>query len=298
MAHRSLTCLMFAGMTPTTVSAIINMLGDDGLPNELRIAPDLMYEPWQGSRSGLLVMGMDPVTDLAKVSSLIQDRTTWWEVAVCLAESIKAYEPALLAQGAIKVIPHPEDDLKGCRDEIRNLLDILATGTMDVLGLELADLIQLYGEKRVARTIRVSGDGVIGSIFLRAGNIVHAETMDETTGMEAFSRLFRVRSPDLRIHSGCLTDKASVNMGALTVLLEGARVNDEDERDQSSIADTGPTANDINNALDDILQDFDFGGDPEPAPQPQPVQPEAQRPSRVRLSQPLFDTDLSELDLD
>lgn len=279
------------------------MLGDDGIPGEVRVVPHLTYHPWQTTRSGLLIMGMDPQTDLQKVSSFIQDRTTWWEVAVCLADSIRAYEPALLAQGAIKVIPHPEDDLTGCRNEIRELLSILSTSSTEMLGLELADLIQLYGEKRLARTIRVSGEGVIGSIFFRNGNIVHAETMDEDEGMVAFQRIFAVRAPELRVHSGCLTTKSTLNMPALSVLLEGARVHDEGERDSqvllpgdsaphepgSNIA-TAPTqpisSGDINAALDDIIDDFDFGS-----------QADDEIPEKMSVPSPAGDLD-SELDVD
>jgi hypothetical protein len=246
MAHRSLSTLVFTGLVPTTAATVISLLGDDGLPSELRIVENLMYQPWQTSRSGLLAIGMDPHTDLSKVSRLIEDRTTWWEVAICLTESLRGYEPALLAQGAVKILPHPEDDLTGCRDEIRNLLRMLTTHATDALGLELADLIQLYGDKRVPKTIRIAGAGVIGSIYLKDGNIVHAETMDESEGMEAFTRIFAVRAPEIRIHNGCLTSRQSVNMPAMSVLLEGARVNDEDQRNESM------TAGDHHDSLDEI----------------------------------------------
>lgn len=284
MAHRSLSTIQFVGFSSTTASTLISMMGDEGLPNDIRIVSDLTYHPWTTSRSGLIVMSMSPSSDLTKISNVIQDRTTWWEVAVCLTESISAYQPALLAQGAVKVLTHPEDDLAQCRKEVRDLLSILTVHGTDLLGLELADLIQLYGEKRVPKTIRINAQGVIGSLYLRDGLLVHAETMDETTGMEAFSRLFGAKSPELRVHNGCLTGSNTLNMPVMSVLLEGARVNDEGIRDSGnrnsyntptpmptmqnmanprtgsprSGVNALPSPNDFSGALDDILGDFDL----------------------------------------
>lgn len=250
-------------MTPTTAATLISLLGDEGLPTDIRIIEDLVYQPWQTSRSGLLIMGMDPETDLGKVSMMIQDRTTWWEVGICLADSIKAYEPALLAQGAVKILPHPEDDLTAARDELRNLLEVLTVHATDLLGLELADLIQLYGEKRVPKTIRINGQGVIGSMYLRDGIIVHAETIDDLQGMEAFNRMFAVRHPEIRVHNGCLTTKKSMSMSAMSALLEGARVHDEDGRGKDSQTDEEalPSADDMESVLGDILEGFEADED-------------------------------------
>ncbi len=272
MAHRSLQSLVFSGLVPTTAATVISLLGDDGLPSDIRIDENLMYHPWQASRSGLLVLGMDPATDLAKVSSFIQNRTTWWEVAVMLADSINSYGPALLAQGAVKVLPHPEDDLTSSNTELRNLLSILTVHGTDILGLELSDLIQLYGDKRVPKTIRISGDGIIGSLYLRDGNVVHCETMDDMHGMDAFARLLAIRSPDIRVHNGCLTSKSTVNKPAMSVLLEGARVNDEGGRGAFDFESTDSEV--ASHALDALLDDMDEIGNSRikgpklPVPQP------------------------------
>lgn len=260
MAHRSLTALVFSGFTPTTTATLISMLGDDGLPDDIRIVQELTYQPWQTNRSGLLVIGMGPNTDLAKVSHYIQDRTTWWDVVVALTESIWAYEPALLAQGAVKVIPHPEDELARCRDELRNLLSILSMHMTDILGLELADLLQLYGDKRVPKTIRICGDGVIGSIYMRNGNIVHAETIDEIEGVKAFNRLFAVKSPEIRVHNGCLTSRSTVNQSVMSVMLEGARINDEVQRESIEFIGqpVAPSAEEVSESLSDIFEELDI----------------------------------------
>ena len=266
--------MVLAGFVPTTAATLVSLLGDEGLPGDIRIVEQILYQPWESSRSGLLVVGMDPSTDLAKVSALIQDRTTWWEVAVCLTDSIQAYQPALLAQGAVSVISHPEDDLTAARDQLRDLLSIINVSGTELLGLELSDLIQLYGEKRVPKTIRISGDGVIGSMYFREGIMVHADTMDDTEGMDAFRRLFRVKSPDIRVHNGCLTSRSSLMMPAMSALLEGARANDEDDHERSTgqiaIGDVRhmPSSEDVAQALGDIFDDLDFDGR---AHQPQPA---------------------------
>jgi len=269
MPHRSLQTIVFSGLTPTTAATLISLLGDEGLPHDIRIVERLMYQPWQASRSGLLIMGMDPETDLGKVSMTIQDRTTWWEVAICLTDSIRAYEPALLAQGAVKILPHPEDDLTAARDELRNLLEVLTVHSTDILGLELSDLIQLYGEKRAPKTIRVSGEGVIGSLFLRDGIIVHADTIDDYQGMDAFTRMFAIKHPEIRVHNGCLTVKSSLNMPAMTALLEGARVHDEDGRDRPQEDPYAlPSSDDMASVLGDILEGFSSPAPELPAAKP------------------------------
>lgn len=280
MAHRSLSSLVLAGFVPTTAATLVSLLGDEGMPGDIRIMEQILYQPWESSRSGLLVVGMDPSTDLAKISALIQDRTTWWEVAVCLTDSILAYQPALLAQGAVSVLPHPEDDLTAARDQLRELLSIISVSGTELLGLELSDLIQLYGEKRVPKTIRISGDGVIGSMYLRDGMMVHADTMDEREGMEAFARLFRVKSPEIRVHNGCLTSRQSLMMPAMSVLLEGARVNDENARGKRNSGTVRtidgangtpmPSSDDVIQALGDIFQDAGGNGR-KPVPTPVPA---------------------------
>jgi len=193
-------------------------------------------------------VGMDPRTDLVRVSQLIQNRTTYWEVAVCIPQVLSYYSIALLAQGAAKVLTHPEDDLEATKNELRSLLRTLASLQSDAFGLEVSDLIQLYGEKRVPKTIRLTGGGLVGSIYLHNGNVVHAETMDDDTGMHAFRRLISVVNPEIRVHKGCLTDKKTIGIPAMSALLEGSRQQDEIMRESR-----------IQDPENDSLDDFDYG---------------------------------------
>jgi hypothetical protein len=231
MAHRSLNTLVLAGFDPTTAATVISMMGDDGLPGDLRITSGLNLEPWHTVRTGLLIIGMDPSTDLVRVSQLIQNRTTYWDVAVCIPSVLSYYSVALLAQGAAKVLTHPEEDLESTKKELRSLLRTLANIQSDAFGLEVSDLIQLYGEKRIPKTIRLTGQGCVGSIYLHNGNVVHAETMDEEEGMLAFGRLICLANPEIRVHKGCLTDKKTIGIPAMSALLEGSRQADEYQRD-------------------------------------------------------------------
>lgn len=237
MPHRSLNALVFAGLEPTTAATVISLLGDEGLPQDLRIVQGLGIEPWQSTRTGLMIIGMKPDTDLVRVSQLIENRTTYWDVAVCLPQVLSYYSVALLAQGALKVLTHPEDDLDATKRELRWLLNSVETMQSDAFGLEIADLIQLYGEKRMSKTLRLTGDGCVGSIFLHNGNVVHAETMDDQEGMDAFKRLINLRNPELRVHKGCLTDKKTMGIPAMTALLEGSRQHDESTRESNTMID-------------------------------------------------------------
>jgi hypothetical protein len=227
MAHRSLNTLVFAGFEPTVAATVLSQMGNDGLPEDLRIVRGLNYEPWQNIRAGLMIIGMDPTTDLVRVSQLIQNRTTFWDVAVCIPEVLSYYSVALLAQGAVKVLTHPEDNLESTRNELRSLLRNLSSFQSDAFGLEVADLIQLYGEKRMDKTIRLTGGGCVGSIFLHGGMVMHAETMDEEEGMQAFRRLIALQNPEIRVHKGCLTEHKTIGLPAMSCLLEGSRQMDE-----------------------------------------------------------------------
>lgn len=248
MAHRSLSTLVFAGFDPTTAATVISLMGDEGLPGDLRIVTGLNLEPWHTIRTGLLIVGMDPRTDLVRVSQLIQNRTTYWEVAVCIPQVLSYYSIALLAQGAAKVLTHPEDDLEATKNELRSLLRTLASLQSDAFGLEVSDLIQLYGEKRVPKTIRLTGGGLVGSIYLHNGNVVHAETMDDDEGMHALRRLISVVNPEIRVHKGCLTDKKTIGIPAMSALLEGSRQHDEIMRESRVVE-----------RVHDSMEDFDFG---------------------------------------
>lgn len=252
MAHRTLGTLVFAGMEPTTAATVLSLLGDEGLPAEIRIVEALSQEPWHQSRSGLLVVGMTPETDLARVSQLIQNRTTWWEVVVCLSDVLIAYEVALLAQGAAKVIRHPMEDLEGTANQLRALLKSMNFVHTDAFGLELSDLIQLFGEKRLDKTIRLTGGGTIGSIFMRGGNVVHSETMDDLIGMDAFRALLKAApSAEMRVHKGCLSSKVTLNMPAMSALLEGSRILDEDAATSGEHA-RPPQRDDKHDSMDGI----------------------------------------------
>lgn len=233
MAHRSLSTLVFSGFAPTTAATVISMMGDEGLPQELRVVQSLNFEPWHSARVGLLIVGMDPSTDLVRVSQLIQNRTTYWEVAVCIPAVLSYYSVALLAQGAINVLTHPEEDLESTKNQLRAMLRTMGEVPSDTFGLEVSDLIQLYGDKRMAKTIRLTGSGGVGSIFLFNGNVVHSETMDEEEGMVAFRRLISMSNPEIRIHKGCLTDKRTINIPAMSALLEGSRQVDEESRNST-----------------------------------------------------------------
>lgn len=250
MAHRSLNTLVFAGFEPTTAATLISLMGNEGLPGDLRILQGLTAEPWQTARTGLMIIGMDPMTDFVRVSQLLQNRTTYWDVAVAIPEVLAYYGVALLAQGAVKVLTHPEEDLEATMRELRTLLRELAELQSDAFGLELSDLIQLYGEKRIAKTIRITGGGTSGSIYLQNGNVMHCETMDEEQGMVALKRLISVGTPEIRVHKGCLTEKKTIGIAAMSALLEGSRQVDEGARQGGPIIDSGMESLDMINLRD------------------------------------------------
>ncbi len=242
-------------------ATVISLLGDDNLPQEIRLFGALTVEPWQTSRSGLMIISMDPTTDFVRVSQLIQNRTTYWDVAVCIPDVLSYYAVALMAQGAVKILTHPEENLEATKRELRSLLRSLSGFQSDSFGLEVSDLIQLYGEKRVAKTIRITGGGTAGSIFMNNGNVAHCETMDDVEGMPALQKLLAIDKPEIRIHKGCLTEKKSLGIPAMGALLEGSRQMDESSRDDNALGSRD--AMDIRNSssLDGIPMLDMFGDD-------------------------------------
>lgn len=262
MAHRSLNSLVFAGFDITTAATLISMMGDEGIPGDLRILQGVNVEPWESSRTGLMIIGMNPTTDIGRVSQLIQNRTTYWEVAVCIPSVLSYYSVALLAQGAVKVLVHPEEDLPGAKKELVTLLRSLSQLHSDAFGLEVADLIQLYGEKRMAKTIRLTGAGCVGSIFLHNGLVIHAETMNEEEGMTAFRHLISIENPDVRVHKGCLTDRKTIGIPAMSALLEGSRQVDEALRENGTSKKTSPSFENDSLDLEPIAQEFSTEGKP------------------------------------
>jgi len=199
---------------------------------------------------------------------------------VAIPAVLSYYSVALLAQGAAKVLTHPEEDLEATKKELRSLLRTLSSIQSDAFGLEVSDLIQLYGEKRMPKTIRLTGNGCVGSVYLHNGNVVHAETMDDEEGMVAFRRLITLQNPEIRVHKGCLTEKKTMGIPAMSALLEGSRQVDEIQRESR-----------MDNDLESMDEEFDFGSreaNPRMFTTPIPeLRPPSPAPEVTRRSSPL-----------
>ncbi|RNC68148.1 MAG: DUF4388 domain-containing protein [Desulfuromonadales bacterium] len=110
----------------------------------------------------------------------------------------------------------------------------------EVVGLPLADLIQLKGNNRFTGCISVEFGGRQGAIFFRDGDIIHAEK-GKASGEEAFHLIMRWPGGRFAVHPKVTTTCHSIDKSWRHLLLESHRLMDErrDPEPASPPATTG-----------------------------------------------------------
>jgi predicted regulator of Ras-like GTPase activity (Roadblock/LC7/MglB family) len=96
----------------------------------------------------------------------------------------------------------------------------------DVSGMTLPDVIQINAQNRVSGCITVQHDGKKGLVFLRDGEIVHAEQGD-LEGREAFYAILSWPGGRFSVQRNVSTTCCTIDMGWQHLLMEAARVLDE-----------------------------------------------------------------------
>jgi predicted regulator of Ras-like GTPase activity (Roadblock/LC7/MglB family) len=96
----------------------------------------------------------------------------------------------------------------------------------DIVGLGLADVIQINHQNRFSGCIAVESTVGAGLLFFRDGEIIHAE-QGSRTGEAAFYDMLEWPRGKLRLQPNVATTRSTIQKGSQHLLLEASRVLDE-----------------------------------------------------------------------
>lgn len=201
-------------------------------------------------------------------------------VVVMLPQGMKALGRKALEAGAVEVMMKP-CQASQIEETIARCLGIRYGLRGDLDGVGLSDLVQLIHSKKWDRTLRiVSAENKEGRIYFLRGEILHAETED-LAGNEAFNAILEWPQGRFEIQTGCQTNRRTVEIPTMQVLIDGLRKSDEGSRDLN--AAMLEDADEIGALFDSIVMDgpvaaeADHGADTGAMapPQPSDLPPEA-----------------------
>lgn len=92
--------------------------------------------------------------------------------------------------------------------------------------MELQDLIQIECSKKNSSRLEVSARGARGEIFIKDGNVIHAQSGD-MAGEPALFHLLSLRGGELRVRPYSEPPVASVTNSWMSLLMEWAQMKDE-----------------------------------------------------------------------
>ena len=127
-------------------------------------------------------------------------------------------------------------------------------------GLELLDLIQMFHQKRVDRTLRIFAyDGRVGGIYMNQGEIIHVEA-GAMQGFPAILDLMRWTEGRIVVYDALLSNEQTNTTPTMHLIMDAARAMDEEPDEEEFGA----------NALDAMA---DVGMDGTPLPHNQRATP-------------------------
>lgn len=162
-------------------------------------------------------------------------------VVLVSADATAAEYKAARAKGVVEVLGRPID-VDELKRAITRAEGFTAGFQADVVGLSLIDLLQVFHHNRRSVTVRV---GRVGAVHLRDGNLIHAQTANQT-GADALLALLQVERGVLA--TGPLEPVTpTLNASFQTVLL-GTHLDEQrarglqldPERIERALASTGP----------------------------------------------------------
>ncbi len=129
--------------------------------------------------------------------------------------------------GAVAYVEKPIDlEILGRR--IEEVLRQAAGGHLQ--GITLFSFLQLLQIERKTCTLRVTSGERSGVLCFQDGELIHAET-DGMSGPSAVYRLESWKAPEIEIDNVCRARKRTIDMPLAQLLLEGARLADEQALD-------------------------------------------------------------------
>ena len=158
--------------------------------------------------------------------------------------------------GALELVNKPID-LAGLKAQIREALSARRESSL-VRGIGLASFLQVLAAERKTCTVKVTGEGGSGLIFLREGVLVDA-TVGDKDGAEAAYDLLCWERAEIALRNGCRRKHRVITEDLNRLLLEAMRRSDESARARASlVGDVGHIYLEKENvmALESHLNDF------------------------------------------
>ncbi len=133
--------------------------------------------------------------------------------------------------GAYRLLKKPFA-LQDLVDTVKKALGTDFSGNVE--GITILELMQIANLGRKDLTIYIRQGASKGTIYFRAGEVVHAETGDQE-GIEAFNRIVRWQRGDFETRSGELSPKVSVRQSFQALVLEALQIIDEEGKRRTEI---------------------------------------------------------------
>jgi len=177
-----------------------------------------------------------PVLDGFELLSRLMSERSGTPVIVMTAFGTAELEENVRGLGAVAYVEKPID-LNVLNDRIDRELRRAAKG--HIQGITLCGFLQLLEVERKTCTLLVSSEGRTGILHFQDGELIHAE-MGETSGPEAVYALEGWIAPEIEIDQVCRARSRTVFCSVTELLLEGARLADEETRLAEGAPDEEP----------------------------------------------------------
>ncbi|MBU0485294.1 MAG: response regulator [Proteobacteria bacterium] len=151
---------------------------------------------------------------------------------VLTAYATAEIERDALLKGCLRFVEKPYD-IEELREIVIEGLALKKGFTGTMVGINLADLIQLNCLSSNTGALKVSDRKKSGVIFFDRGDIVHAMVGD-VEGEEAFYQILALRDGNIESRKNVKAPTRSIDKSHVALLLEGSRRSDENENHEQN----------------------------------------------------------------
>lgn len=164
-----------------------------------------------------------PVMDGYRLIAHIHERYPTLPVIVITSVPLLESRERALQMGALRVMPKPTR-LSFLMEEIRQAGDLKPEGM--VRGLGLGSLLQLMQWEGRTATFQVRSQGHLGHLYLRQGQLVHAEAMGGE-GLPAAYAILLWERPEVTFVDACRIQTQTIDLPVPEVLMNVALIQDQ-----------------------------------------------------------------------
>jgi len=168
-----------------------------------------------------------PVMDGYRLIAHIHERYPTLPVIVITSIPLIESRERALQLGALRVMPKPTR-LSYLMEEIRQAGDLKPEGM--VRGLGLGSLLQLMQWEGRTATFQVRSQGRLGHLYLRQGQLVHAEAMGQE-GLPAAYQILLWERPEVTFVDACRVSTCTIDLPIPEVLMNVALIQDQSRPD-------------------------------------------------------------------